>query len=40
MVIKYAVGNNNQDFVWKFCVVQHIVQCPGGGGGLLIKEEN
>jgi len=27
MIIKQAEGNNNQDLVWKFCVVEQNAQC-------------
>jgi len=40
MVIKHAEGNNSQDLVWKFCVVEHNVQWWEKQNGLLIKEEN
>ena len=25
--LKYTAGNNNQDLVWKFCVLEQNVQC-------------
>jgi hypothetical protein len=40
MVIKHSEGNNNQDFAWKFCVVEQTVQCWKKQKGLLIKEEH
>jgi len=38
MVIKHAEGNNNQDWVWKFCVVEQNVQCWKKQNGQLIKD--
>jgi len=40
MVTTRAEGNNNQDWVWKFCVVEQNVQCWKKQKGLLLKEEN
>ena len=37
--MKHAKGNNNQDLVWKFCVVEQNVQCCKKQKRSLIKEE-